>query len=127
MPAIQTVCIAVLLVIALLFDKCFGYPPTRLQIESEIPCEERICRNKCNECPAGFTFSSICGEEVCKKGLGEICGGQANRYGICGEGMFCKCHRCSGCSVTDLNCMREQHDCTIHENPFDYRVPPIES
>ncbi|XP_043255195.1 neuroparsin-A-like [Colletes gigas] len=137
MPATQTVCIAVLLVVALLFDKCFGYPLTRLKIESEIPCEERVCGNKCNDCPAGFTYSSFCGGKVCKKvsnrkvsnrkGLGEICGGLANMYGICGEGMFCKCNRCAGCSVMDLNCMQEQHDCTIHENPFDYRVPPMES
>ncbi|XP_076165671.1 queen brain-selective protein-1 [Ptiloglossa arizonensis] len=104
MPALRTVCIAVLLVVVLLFDKCFGYPSTRLKLGFRQSCES--CGDLCNTCPAGIAISPVCGR-VCAKRPGEICGGPGEMWGICGEGMYCNCNRCSGCSTTDLNCMQE--------------------
>merc|ERR1719347_861090 len=40
------------------------------------------------DCTLG-TATNQCGEVVCMKGPGEVCGGRLGRYGICGDGMMC--------------------------------------
>ncbi|KAK3929861.1 Neuroparsin-A [Frankliniella fusca] len=43
-----------------------------------------------------------CGRVVCAKGPGERCGGPLHL--TCGEGMYCKCERCIGCSLNTFTC-----------------------
>ncbi|KAE8744047.1 Neuroparsin 1 [Frankliniella occidentalis] len=43
-----------------------------------------------------------CGRFVCAKGPGERCGGPMHL--TCGEGMYCKCERCIGCSLNTFTC-----------------------
>lgn len=46
-----------------------------------------------------------CGNKICTKGPGEVCGGKNQRYGICGEGLMCSnCNRCQGCSLRTFEC-----------------------
>ncbi|XP_015440223.1 PREDICTED: neuroparsin-A-like [Dufourea novaeangliae] len=101
MPAIQTVYVAVLLVIVLLFDKCFGYPSNKLGQEVLHNCQS--CGDSCNKCKFGVTTMPFCGR-VCAKGLNEVCGGPKDSWGICGDGMYCNCNRCHGCSTKGLDC-----------------------
>ncbi|XP_057371994.1 neuroparsin-A-like [Daphnia carinata] len=45
-----------------------------------------------------------CGRDICAKGPGHRCGGKWNSLGTCGEGLFCSCNRCGGCSLITLEC-----------------------
>nr|CAH0109605.1 unnamed protein product [Daphnia galeata] len=45
-----------------------------------------------------------CGRDICAKGPGHRCGGKWNSLGICGEGLFCSCNRCGGCSLNTIEC-----------------------
>ncbi|XP_053986613.1 neuroparsin-A-like isoform X1 [Hylaeus volcanicus] len=101
MPSTHTVCIAVLLVAVLLFDEGCAYRSTKL-LMLRLSCQNQSCGD-CSQCPFGTAKSPVCGE-VCAKGPGDMCGGHRDEWGICGEGMFCNCNRCDGCSVKDLNC-----------------------
>ncbi|XP_076667492.1 queen brain-selective protein-1 isoform X1 [Andrena cerasifolii] len=129
MPAIQTVCIALLLTVVLLFDKCFGYPSIRQRPVGRPgggSCSS--CGDACNKCEFGVVTLPHCGR-VCAKvshrkvtlnfvnkfrwqselrfypqGPNQICGGHADVWGVCGDGMFCNCNRCDGCSTNKLNC-----------------------
>ena len=55
------------------------------------------CREKfdnVNRCKFGWEVDA-CGNKICTKGPGEVCGGKHMRYGICGEGLMCNnCNRC---------------------------------
>ena len=47
-----------------------------------------------NKCKFGWEVDA-CGNKICTKGPGEVCGGKHMRYGICGEGLMCNnCNRC---------------------------------
>jgi len=54
-------------------------------------------------CPHGVVGAWCPGVQECGKGAGERCGGQRNKYGRCGAGMFCSCGVCNGCGRT-LDC-----------------------
>ncbi|KAK3852486.1 hypothetical protein Pcinc_040932 [Petrolisthes cinctipes] len=54
-------------------------------------------------CKYGVTVD-WCHNEVCAKGPGESCGGYRNANGECGEGTFCQCNICYGCSPFDNTC-----------------------
>ncbi|TRY71472.1 hypothetical protein TCAL_13025 [Tigriopus californicus] len=57
-----------------------------------------------DDCKYGWEVDS-CGETVCTKGPGEVCGGRFQIYGICGEGLMCSnCGRCHGCSFKTFEC-----------------------
>ncbi|PSN33248.1 hypothetical protein C0J52_23046 [Blattella germanica] len=43
------------------------------------------------------------------QGPGESCGGPKAMRGICGDGMNCSCSKCTGCSLTTLECYT-RHD-----------------
>ena len=59
------------------------------------------------ECKFGWE-EDVCGNKVCAKGPGELCGGKHNRYGICSEGLICSnCGRCSGCSYKNFVCFND--------------------
>ncbi|XP_045122305.1 neuroparsin-A-like [Portunus trituberculatus] len=45
-----------------------------------------------------------CSNGVCAKGPGETCGGYRRQDGICGEGTYCECGHCRGCSPFDASC-----------------------
>ncbi|XP_054284226.1 keratin-associated protein 5-2-like [Macrosteles quadrilineatus] len=49
-----------------------------------------------DDCVYG-THKDFCGKLVCAKGPGMRCGGPSDILGKCGEGMQCKCERCTGC------------------------------
>ena len=50
------------------------------------------------ECKYGITKNN-CGQTVCLKGPGEMCGGKFGGYGTCADGLMCSnCNRCQGCS-----------------------------
>ncbi|XP_076235430.1 queen brain-selective protein-1 [Calliopsis andreniformis] len=102
MPAIQTIYVAILLTVVLLFDKCFGYPSIRQRQTMKLSCKS--CEeDSCSKCEFGVVMSPSCGR-VCAKGPNQICGGPGESWGICGDGMFCNCNRCDGCSTNKLNC-----------------------
>ena len=47
-----------------------------------------------SRCKFGWEVDA-CGNKICTKGPGEVCGGKHMRYGICGEGLMCNnCNRC---------------------------------
>lgn len=51
-----------------------------------------------------------CGNTLCTKGPGSLCGGKHMRYGICGEGLMCSnCNRCTGCSSITFECFDDTH------------------
>ncbi|ODM97070.1 Neuroparsin-A [Orchesella cincta] len=56
------------------------------------------------DCPYGIS-SDYCGRKVCAKGPGQICGvGLFKLLGSCGEGLYCNCGRCTGCSMLTMEC-----------------------
>ncbi|XP_050732776.1 neuroparsin-A-like [Eriocheir sinensis] len=57
-----------------------------------------------DNCKYGTTVD-WCNNGVCAKGPGESCGG-GYRWsdGKCGEGTFCSCGLCAGCSPFDTKC-----------------------
>lgn len=59
-----------------------------------------------------------CGNKICTKGPGEVCGGKHQRYGVCGEGLMCSnCNRCQGCSLRTFECFDDPK--CIWAAPFD--------
>ncbi|KAG0729337.1 Neuroparsin-A [Chionoecetes opilio] len=54
-------------------------------------------------CKYGTTVD-WCNNGVCAKGPGETCGGYRWSAGKCGEGTFCSCGICGGCSPYDGRC-----------------------
>ncbi|XP_031825401.1 queen brain-selective protein-1 [Nomia melanderi] len=101
MSAIQTICVAVLVLVVLAFDKCLGYPSIKVRRERHPLCEP--CGETCGDCKFGVKTIPSCGE-VCAKGPGETCGGMSNEWGVCGEGMICNCYQCYGCPSDDQDC-----------------------
>lgn len=60
--------------------------------------------NDANKCTYGWEVDA-CGNQICTKGPGEVCGGKGQRYGVCGEGLVCSnCNRCQGCSLRTYEC-----------------------
>ncbi|KAL7632830.1 UNVERIFIED_CONTAM: hypothetical protein RMT77_016827 [Armadillidium vulgare] len=69
------------------------------------------CAPNCNRIPYDAPLNCIYGTKrdwchrlVCAKGPGETCGGARMLNGLCGEGMFCSCGRCTGCANYNLKC-----------------------
>jgi len=57
-----------------------------------------------SKCTYGWEVDA-CGNQICTKGPGEVCGGKNQRYGVCGEGLVCSnCNRCQGCSLRTYEC-----------------------
>ncbi|CAL4114160.1 unnamed protein product, partial [Meganyctiphanes norvegica] len=52
--------------------------------------------------------TDVCGRTVCAKGPGRSCGGRRSINGSCGEGLYCACNRCTGCSPTTFECFYGQ-------------------
>merc|ERR1712126_240968 len=76
-------------------------PPACSQHLSSPPGGESL------NCHYGQTRDT-CGNVVCMKGPGEMCGGKYGRYGICADGLKCSnCNRCQGCSFTSFICWNE--------------------
>ncbi|XP_076659609.1 queen brain-selective protein-1 [Halictus rubicundus] len=108
MTSIQTISLAAIILVVLVFDKCFGYSGIKLRTEPLPPrCE--LCGSECNECKFGVVTLPYCGE-VCAKGHGQFCGGPNDIYGICGEGMYCNCNSCHGCSEAGMQCNEAESD-----------------
>ncbi|XP_078035662.1 queen brain-selective protein-1 [Augochlora pura] len=105
MTAIQTMSIAALILVALVFDKCFGHPPIKLRKPNY--CE--TCDDSCNKCEFGVTTLPSCGL-VCAQGPDDVCGGPNDEWGICGDGMYCYCNKCHGCSAKGLKCKEAKPD-----------------
>jgi len=62
-----------------------------------------------SQCDYGWEVDA-CGNYLCTKGPGDICGGKHMRYGICGEGLMCSnCNRCTGCSTRTFDCFDDKH------------------
>ncbi|KOX75295.1 Neuroparsin-A [Melipona quadrifasciata] len=130
MFTVQTIRIAVLLVIALLYDTCSGYPSIRQKQEIASHCKG--CGDFCHKCEYGVVMSSVCGISQCAKaksyllfqGPDEPCGGPRELFGTCGEGMRCTCNQCTGCSSENLRCSKVQNPCLRDVNIFG-RWPTI--
>eukprot|EP00092_Neocalanus_flemingeri_P000787 GFUD01000838.1.p1 GENE.GFUD01000838.1~~GFUD01000838.1.p1 ORF type:complete len:105 (+),score=22.27 GFUD01000838.1:258-572(+) len=61
------------------------------------------------ECTYGTTMDN-CGQTVCLKGPGEMCGGKFGRYGTCADGLMCSnCNRCQGCSFRTFICWDDRN------------------
>ncbi|KAK7086389.1 hypothetical protein SK128_025327, partial [Halocaridina rubra] len=57
--------------------------------------------------PEKCTYGTVrdwCRNQVCAKGPGEACGGLFLERGKCGDGTFCSCGICSGCSSITSEC-----------------------
>ncbi|XP_060826869.1 neuroparsin-A-like [Bombus pascuorum] len=108
MLAAQTIRIAVLLAIVLLYDKCSGYPSVRQKQEMAL-CTG--CGDFCHKCEYGVVISNACGVPQCAKGPDEPCGGRGERLGICADGMSCICNQCFGCSSEKLKCSKIKDPC----------------
>ena len=77
-----------------------SYTYSRLQCQYSETSDDK-CLHGTTEGPCGA---------MCLKGPGEICGGNNNMYGVCGDGLSCSnCNRCSGCSFTTFTCHDEDH------------------
>ncbi|XP_034177560.1 queen brain-selective protein-1 isoform X2 [Osmia lignaria lignaria] len=105
MPGIHTVCIAILLAVVLLYDRCFGYPSIRQRQGLVHVCES--CADSCDKCEYGVVMSVACGVPQCAKGPDQLCGGHKDIFGICGEGMHCNCNKCIGCSSDEFECSKK--------------------
>ncbi|XP_011141108.1 neuroparsin-A [Harpegnathos saltator] len=105
--------IIALLAAIFLIGKCYAHPMIwqRQDIRSK---ECTGCGNECDKCKYGVTVSALCGIEECRRGPGEYCGGPSQSWGVCGEGMFCICDRCVGCSVDFLTCFTKS--CLPHQS-----------
>ncbi|XP_014226154.1 neuroparsin-A-like [Trichogramma pretiosum] len=79
------------------------------------------CGDQCAKCKYGSAFSRWCGLRECLKGPGEICGGARNKYGVCGDGMYCRCNKCTGCSIDTLECF--SGFCPVYEQQIQLRHP----
>ncbi|XP_058796787.1 neuroparsin-A-like [Phymastichus coffea] len=80
-----------------------GHPAIIERAESKSECEG--CGDECDKCKYGSAVSRWCGVKECLKGPGEICGGaREDKYGACGDGMYCRCNKCTGCSIDTLEC-----------------------
>ncbi|XP_076283927.1 queen brain-selective protein-1 [Lasioglossum baleicum] len=108
MPAIQTIFLAALILVVLVFDKCFGHSSIKIRAEP-LPLHCELCGEFCHQCEFGAVTMPYCGQ-VCAKGHGQLCGGPKDRFGICGEGMYCNCNRCHGCSEKGLACNEAESD-----------------
>jgi len=65
--------------------------------------------NDVSKCRYGWERDA-CGNTLCTKGPGALCGGKYGRYGVCGEGLFCdNCNRCKGCSTITYECFGDDH------------------
>ncbi|CAK9822908.1 unnamed protein product [Anthophora retusa] len=102
MPDRRTINVAILLAVVLLFDKCSGYPSIRQEVESQC----KGCGDFCEKCEFGWVMSNVCNIPICAKGPDQSCGGPRGVHGICGEGMYCRCKKCSGCSSKTLACSK---------------------
>ncbi len=102
MRASQTVHVLVLLVLLNVLPMFLGHPTIIERAEQRSECEG--CGANCKQCKYGSAFSLWCGLEECLKGPGEMCGGVRNKYGECGDGMYCRCNKCTGCSIDTLEC-----------------------
>ncbi|XP_071447327.1 neuroparsin-A-like [Hetaerina americana] len=71
------------------------------------PCTDGNC-DPPEDCLYGIKMD-VCGRMVCAKGPGQRCGGKFNMFGMCGDGTFCYCNRCTGCSLV-------KHDCYTTSN-----------
>lgn len=115
MFVLQSVRIAVLIAVCLVFDKCTGYPSIRQR--PGIPPYCQGCGDSCHKCEYGIALSAACGGiPQCAKGPDELCGGPRELYGTCGEGMHCSCNRCVGCSTEKFGCSKIQNACLPHKS-----------
>ncbi|OXA52283.1 Neuroparsin-A [Folsomia candida] len=75
---------------------------------------------RCPPCPVGGCptptacehgiFTDICGRHSCAKGPGDRC--KVRRFRMlaqanCGDGMYCHCGVCMGCSLTTYDCYED--------------------
>ncbi|XP_046401532.1 uncharacterized protein LOC124167596 [Ischnura elegans] len=68
------------------------------------PCPDGNCDlPQPEDCEYGMKMDA-CGRMVCARGPGQRCGGKFNILGICGDGTFCLCNRCKGCSLVTQEC-----------------------
>ncbi|XP_011504360.1 PREDICTED: neuroparsin-A-like isoform X2 [Ceratosolen solmsi marchali] len=111
MRASHTDCALVLLLLLGILPLFLGHPTIIERGEQRSECEG--CADECEKCKYGFAFSNWCGLKECLKGPGEMCGGVRNKYGACGEGMYCRCNKCTGCSIDTLECF--SGFCPIYE------------
>nr|QBG05398.1 neuroparsin III precursor [Macrobrachium nipponense] len=65
-------------------------------------CSTRRQQVNVESCKYG-TYVDWCRNTVCAKGPGQSCGGDWWEFGKCGEGTYCACGTCSGCSL-NLEC-----------------------
>ncbi|NP_001161196.1 neuroparsin-like peptide precursor [Nasonia vitripennis] len=83
-------------------DRFLGHPTIIERAVQRSECEG--CGANCKQCKYGSAYSLWCGLDECLKGPGEMCGGVRNKYGECGDGMYCRCNKCTGCSIDTLEC-----------------------
>jgi len=101
-PPSMKLCLAAFL-IAILFQLTRG---SALSFPRCKPCPEEGCTP-----PEGCFYGVVkdrCQREMCAKGPGERCGGRWELLGACGEGMFCSCGRCAGCSLKTFECFTNE-------------------
>ncbi|XP_076755098.1 queen brain-selective protein-1 [Xylocopa sonorina] len=107
----QFIRVVIVLVILFRFDECSGFPWTR---QKQDVCKG--CGDMCDRCEYGIVKSIACDVLQCAKGPDEKCGGPDQVFGICGEGMYCNCNRCMGCSQLKLNCATTENPCLPYKS-----------
>ncbi|XP_012139099.1 queen brain-selective protein-1 [Megachile rotundata] len=105
MSGIHAVSVVTLLVVVLLYDRCFGYPSIRQRANFGQLCKS--CGDSCDKCEFGVVMSLACGVPQCAKGPDQTCGGPRDLFGMCGEGMYCNCNKCTGCSSEEFECSKK--------------------
>ncbi|XP_014205923.1 neuroparsin-A-like [Copidosoma floridanum] len=125
MPVSRNTCCLTLVVLLVLLLRdaltlSIGRPYPTIIERSEQRSECESCAGECDKCKYGHAFSRFCGVEECLKGPGESCGGMRNKYGECGDGMYCRCNKCNGCSSDTLEC--HSVVCPIYETRSGHPV-----
>ncbi|KAL6423108.1 hypothetical protein ACFW04_010538 [Cataglyphis niger] len=98
-----------------LIGKCYAHPTFPRRHELKPLCASG-CGNECDKCEFGYTISALCGIAECRRGPGQICGGPNEAWGVCGEGLICRCNRCAGCSLDSFECFSD-HACLPFSEP----------
>lgn len=81
------------------------------------PCPGGMCPEPI-DCRHGVT-TDFCGRRICAKGPGQICGtGLFKMLGSCGDGMYCHCGKCTGCSLITYECFDETCPGNGNSNSF---------
>ncbi|XP_015109290.1 uncharacterized protein LOC107036071 [Diachasma alloeum] len=88
------------------------HPALRIRDVERAGC--RPCGDECEACEYGVAYSPFCGVLECRKGPDEHCGAR----GTCGDGMYCLCERCFGCSTDNLKCSDLTPTCLPRETRY---------